>query len=501
MTVPAEPGLARRLALGFGAQGMTLVLLTLLQFLLVPAFLSAWPTALYADWLVLYAAAGLLSLADFGLQGYFTNALRLAWACGRAARFHRVLGTGLAAYALLVAALAGTVLAAGAAADLPALLGVTALAEASAVLLLLALSTILLLPRGLVAAVYSARGAFGRETGLGLCLYAGQFIAQAAALLAGGTPLMVAAAHGAASLVLGWGLLLLDLRRRHPDVLPVPRRPRRMEWRRLGARAPLYGLSLAASVLLLHVPVMALGRLAPPAEAVVAFTTMRTFVGLPRQAALFLSIAAGLEMARQHVRGDRDGTIRLHAATARLTGGLAGLLSGLVLGIGPVFFSLWTHGGLAFDAPLAMIFLGAVVLMAPAHGAWGFLRHTEHARPVAAAHLAQVALAIPLCLMLVPRFAASGAALAVAVAELLTQGLYLLPAMARLVKMPLPALAGRTYGMTLACLALGYGAARAAEALVAPAGLAGLTGMAVLWGGLAVPPAVLILRPVIRAIV
>jgi hypothetical protein len=140
-------GLRRRLALGYGAQGLFLAVRVLEQIVLVPVFLAAWGTELYRDWLVLYASAGFLPLLDLGMTFYFRNALRAAWARGDRAGFERLLQVRLGLYAgllLVVAPLAvgaGSVLVAQGAIDLHAI----APHDASAVFALLAAASLLLL--------------------------------------------------------------------------------------------------------------------------------------------------------------------------------------------------------------------------------------------------------------------------------------------------------------------------------------------------------------------
>lgn len=118
-----DPGSGRRLAAGFVTQGGSFVLL--LPFLLVPVFPSMWNKPVYGGWLVLYACCGLLFLADLGMHGRATAALRLSWARGDAAGFLRLPHGGLGACAALTAAWTVVLLAFVAVVDVPALLDAT----------------------------------------------------------------------------------------------------------------------------------------------------------------------------------------------------------------------------------------------------------------------------------------------------------------------------------------------------------------------------------------
>lgn len=487
--MPGETGLIRRLALGFGVLGGGFLATTALQIVLVPVFLAAWGAERYADWLVLQAAAALVVLADPGLHGQAV-ALRLAAARGDAAGFQRVLSTGLGAYALLSVGL-GTLFGLLVMTDAAALVGVAT--DDGSALLLLSLSGVAMMPRGLVASVYFARGEFGRETGTHLVAVLGQMAAAGGAAFAGSGLTGAAAAHVVATVLLGWLPLVLDIRRRHPDVSLRPALPRRGDLAEMGTRAPLYALIQGATTVLPHAPVLLLGGLGAPPEAVVAFTTMRTFTGLARQPASQLSSIAGIEMARQLVQGDRAGLRRLHAGVGRMMGALTGLLGGLLAVLGPSFFVVWTHGAVVFDPVLAGVFLVTVVLLAPGYGGMSLLRHGDRPRPLALALVAQAILVAGLCVLLIPPAggwgAAVGAALAVGLAELMTFGLGLGVVAGRVVGEPPVRHAAVALAALLPGALVGAGAALMVERLVPVGGLAGVLAFTASWAVLVAPAA------------
>lgn len=485
---PSPPaGILRRLATGIGAQGLSSAVVLAGQLLSVPALLGAWGADAYADWLVLAAAAGLLALADCGLHGHFSNALRAAWARGDEAEGRRILQSGLGVYATLTAVLAAGAVAAVAALDAPALLGVARLEDADAALLLLLLATVVLLPRGLVATVHSARGEFHREVGVLTLSLAGMQAAPMLAALAGGALPHAAAAQLAAALLLGWLPLLRGLRRRYPDLALRPVPPTRAELRRIAAKAPLYAVQQGGVLVLVNAPVLLLGWLAAPA-AVVAFATLRTFVGLVRQTVQQVAVVLGLEMARFCARGDLAEAARLHAGSAAVLGCATGLLGGAAWVAGPPVFALWTHGTTPFDPVVAAVLLAGLLLRAPVQGAAATLRLVDRPGAVAAAQGAEVAALLLLAPALIPWAGAAGAALAVVVAEGLVSGPWLLRA------------AGRLFGTGVLRPALRAGAAALAGLLAAllagtAARPAGLAVFAASWAAVAVPLLFAVLDP------
>ena len=490
-SIPPDPsppaGLLRRLAAGTGAQGLASAVVLAGQLLSVPVLLGAWGAGVYADWLVLSAAAGLLVLADFGLYSHLSNALRAAWASGDEAGGRRILQTGLGVYAALAGGLAllmgvAAPVVAALGVDGPALLGVERSDGAGATLLLLLGATLLLLPRGLVATVHSARGAFHREVVMITVSLAGMQGATLLAALAGGAPLHAAAAQLAAALLLGWLPLLLDLRRRYPDLALHPLPPTWGELRRIAAKAPLYAVQQGGVLVLVNAPVLLLGWLAAPA-AVVVFATLRTLVGLVRQTVQQVAMVLGLEMARLCARGELAGAARLHAGSSAVLGCATGLLAGAVWVAGPTVFALWTHGTTPFDPLVAAVLLGGLLLRAPVQGAAAALRLVDRPGAVAAAQGAEMAVLLLLAPALILWMGAAGAALAAAVAEGLVSGPWLLRA------------AGRLFGTGVLRPALRAGAAALAGLLVAllaglavgPSGPAGVAAFAALWAAAAVP--------------
>ena len=453
-------GIVRRLARGFGMQGLSFAAQALAQFLAVPVCLSAWGTAVYGDWLVLVAAGGVLVVADFGIHGHLCNGLRAAWARGEHEAGQRILQSGLGVYLILVAGLAAGLGLAVWLVDVPAALGVSRLDHAGAILVLLCLPTLLLLPRELILAVYPARGEFDRQVADALVLAMAQQGAVIVGALAGRTPLEAAAAYFGVTLVFGAGASLAALRLRHPDVRFAPRRPKAEELRTLAGKAPFYAVQQAGGVLLIQLPVIVLGRLASPA-AVVAFTTMRTFTGVLRQFANQFSTVTGLEMSRLYVRGEVAAAGRLYDVAVSLTGGMVGLLGALALAVGPVFFAVWTRGAIAFDPGLAAVFIAAVLLMTPGYGAFGLLRLIDRPQPVAAALLAQTGAGLALCLILIPGRGALGAALAVTLAELLTAGPILVREAAGLLGRRVWPVLARGYVPAALCFGLAAAAAQA----------------------------------------
>ncbi|PWC88099.1 hypothetical protein TSH100_08445 [Azospirillum sp. TSH100] len=485
-----QTGLLRRLAAGIGAQGAAQVVLILGNLLSVPGFLAAWGGGVFADWLVLSAAAALLTLADFGISGYLGNTLRAAWASGDEVGGRRILQIGLGIYGVLCAAVAAAVVAASILADMPALLGVTRLEGAGPTQLILALTIVILLPRGLIAAVHSARGRFHREVLLLMLTQAGQVTAGVAVALAGGGPQTAATAQLAAALLLGWGALLWDLYR-HGDLHALrPQTPDGRELRRLAIKAPLYAMQTGAVMALVHLPILLLGRLAP-ASAVVTFATIRTFVGLVRQTARQVATPLGLEMARMHAGGNRAAAGRLYADSVAPTGCIVALLAGGAWSAGPAILTLWTHGTAVFDPLTAGALLAGALIQVPAYGAGALLRLVDRPGTIAAIHAVEILAILLLGLLLIPTAGAAGAALTVILAETIPAIPWYLHSTGRLLGCRILRPVLRAYAVTGAVFLLVLLTAAAINQLVSLDTVPGLGVFMLLWAATA-PPALIV---------
>src|SRR5438552_183762 len=103
-----------RLFWSFGAQALAIALRIAQQIALVPILIRGWGADIYADWIVVSSAAGLLSLLDFGIQIYFGNALLIARSKRDDAGYRRYFAVAMGVYSLILLT-AGVVLLGGAA--------------------------------------------------------------------------------------------------------------------------------------------------------------------------------------------------------------------------------------------------------------------------------------------------------------------------------------------------------------------------------------------------
>ena len=158
-----SPSRARRLSEGWSANLLQMVLGIVQQVALVPVFLHYWSNDVLAAWLAIYAAGNLALIADAGLHARAINRFLLfksATDCdGRTARFY---GAMLRIYLGLIAALTLPLLVGAAVLAPSTVFGFAAVAHFDAAFVVMAAGMLWTVPSNLVAALYRARGLYGR---------------------------------------------------------------------------------------------------------------------------------------------------------------------------------------------------------------------------------------------------------------------------------------------------------------------------------------------------
>lgn len=453
-----KSGLGRRIFYGSVAQFMVLSMRLLQQIVLVPIFLSAWGESLYAEWLILFAAAGFILILDFGLEAYFTPVLLKAWSQNNIGRFNFELQVAIGLYSgilVVTGALLGIVFSL---LDLPASLNIKTMdpISASITLAVLAIASLALLPQGLFLGIYRARGEFSVGSMLLAVFLTLHTVAIAGALLFGISPVGVALSY-LGSILISWMLLIFSLFHRYPDLRLGLRCPSRDDIWTTFSKSGLYFINLLANTALLHGPVILLGLLATDQTYVLLFVVSRLLVGIVRQFAHFVAHVLGNEMGRQSAQGDTEALRHLFISSGRLIGGLTGLASGVALVIAPPFITLWTHGRIRYDAATFLPLLGSVLAIGPAQVCTTFMIYTLRPGPLASASLGQCIVSAIAGLALIPTFGAAGAAWALGVGETLTFGIFVVMTTCSLIAVPTTRLLAVTYGATAAMAIISFG--------------------------------------------
>lgn len=410
-----------RTARNFSAQLATLAVGLLDRLLITGLLVQIWGPDRFGEWALILSFAGLAQLADLGLNIFYGNTWQRMVAVGDHSGLAR-----LVRVALFVALMQG--------AALLAVFAVTTLllplnGESRVALLLLSLSSIANVMRGSVSQLYRAHGAFARGTLVGVMPLLGGVLAGFATLWTSGGMVMLAALHLLSQLPLGWGLMLADLKRRHPGITFRPAWTVRSEILAIADGVKWLAPQQMAPVIWLQAPVLLLGAFGITGAPLAGFILMRSLVGLSRQLATMLSNAGGVEVATSYHRGDEESVQAGIRSISRLVSVLAAASGAALIAFGDAFVSLWTGSDTLFDGgTMAWLVLGALAAASSAPLA-SFMIYAGQTRAITMALAVQGLVGLGFSAVLVLPYGVPGVAAGLALGEICGFGL-LLPRLA-----------------------------------------------------------------------
>lgn len=418
--------LARRLFGNYLFLLMNLGFRVLEQFLLIPLFLYAWGTELYKDWLIVSAIAFLLNSLTFGTDEYFGNTLLRYVSAGNVRDARRQAAIGLFVGCLISLAVMTLVYTVLFTTNIASALGLSAMGERTVALVLLIMTLPLWIsyPSEILRGAYRAFGDFSRGECILAIFFGAQLAAMVAALSLKQPPVVIAACFSSTWLLCPI-VMTVDVYRRYPAMRVRIAAPTRAEWRTLVPQSLLYFTNPLASSLAQYGTLMLFGLFSLSAPAIVAFNTFRVFTGLTRQMGPnSFAVGSGIEMARQYCENDHAACRNLYSHTGRIVSCLVGVLGGLSIPLSAPFIKLWTHGAVTGDTALVSCFLAGIFLSAPGRASLMLLRYTNHAYAIAIAYCTYAIGGLLLSFGLVYPLGIIGVALAFAVAETLSIGIY-----------------------------------------------------------------------------
>jgi O-antigen/teichoic acid export membrane protein len=418
----AQFGRVRRLLQGWSANLLQVLLGITQQVALVPIFLAYWTGDTLAAWLSIYAAGNLILIADFGLHGRAINrflALRANDNCdARTAQFFSAM---LRIYLASVAVLAAVLLPALVIFPPSASLGFASIPNfdpAFGVMILGMLLTVLGNP---VAALYRARGYYGRAVRL-QCL--GMLIAQLgqlAAVVITKNLLIVTVAYVAGQLVVVAYVLIVDA----PRLFPFLRRghsARSWRWALGQFRLAFpFALAGATELALANAPVLLVSAFVSDRLVVAQWGLTRVVAGLLRALCLQATLPLAAELGQDYAIGEVDKLQSLYARGSILVAVLTSVVASGLLAFWPDFFAIWTHGSIPYDPTLALTLMIGTAVAAPAILAASYAGYSDRGGLLALAKSLQLALFMVLSIALLPRLGPLGVAFAIVASDLLIQ--------------------------------------------------------------------------------
>jgi O-antigen/teichoic acid export membrane protein len=429
---------ARRLFEGWSANLLQMALGIAQQVALVPIFLHFWSSDILAAWLAIYAAGNLILVADAGLQFRAINrflAFKSSVDCdGRTGRFYAAMRR---IYFGLVGSLAVALLITMQFLTPSAMLGFRAVAHFDLAFGVMTVGMLLTLPVNIAAALYRARGLYGRAVKLVNLGMIAALLGQLVAVAATQSLLTVTFIYVATQLLVTLGFLAFDA----PRQFPFLRAARAKEsWRWIVGqfrRGFPFAIANATEMTLLFSPVLLVSAFVSDRVAVAQWGLTRVITGLLRTLCYQLTLPLAAELGHDYAVGQKEQLRHLYARGSVFVTLLA---SGVVSGLLPFwsdFFAFWTHGSVPYDAVLTLTLLIGTGAMAPSILALNFANYSDRGELLVRTKGLQLAVFLVLSVALIRPMGPLGAAIAIIASDLLVQfGLLALIIMGQVLQHP-----------------------------------------------------------------
>jgi O-antigen/teichoic acid export membrane protein len=417
-----SPSRARRLSEGWAANLLQMALGIAQQVALVPIFLHYWSHDVLAAWLAIYAAGNLVTVVDAGLQFRAINRF-LAFKSSvdndrRSARFYaelRRIYLGLAGTFILVTLIVVQLL------PPSFMLGFRSVAQFDSAFGAMIVGTLLMLPVNIAAALYRARGLYGRAVKIVNLGMLAALLGQIAAVTLTQSLLYVTIVFVAAQMLAAGYLLIFDAPRLFP-FLRGARATGSLGWIAGQFRKAVpFAVASAADLALLNLPVLLVSAFVSDRVAVAQWGLTRVVAGLLRVLCVQTTLPLAAELGHDYAVGDRQRLRGLYARGSMLVAMLASVVVSGLLPFWQDFFALWTHGAVPYDRALTFVLLIGTAAAAPSILAVGYANYSDQGRLLLRAKALQLVLFLALSAILIPWIGLLGAAIAVVASELLIQ--------------------------------------------------------------------------------
>jgi hypothetical protein len=418
------PGRAQRLLGGWSANLLQLLLGITQQVALVPVFLHYCSSELLAAWLALYAAGNLTLVADAGLQLRAINRFLSFKSCvdsdGRTARYYAAMQRvylGLSG-ALIVFALAGSYL------IRPShLLGFEAIPDFDISFAVMTAGMLLVLMSNMPAALYRARGQYGRAVWMQCAATLLAQVGQLVAIATTGSLTVIVIAYVAPQILLAGYIAIVDVYRLFPFLHRARAQvPSSWNWTRgQFRRAFPFAIAGSTEIALQNLPVLLVSAIVVDRVAVAQWGLTRVVAGLVRALCVQVALPLAAELGHDHAIGAKQQLRRLYARGSVFLVLLASVVVSGLLAFWRDFFALWTHGVIPYDLPLMLTLLIGAEISAPAMLALGFAYYSDRGELLARTKGMQLAAFLILSVALTPRMGPLGMAIAIVATDLLFQ--------------------------------------------------------------------------------
>jgi O-antigen/teichoic acid export membrane protein len=416
------PSRARRLLQGWSANFFQMALGIAQQVALVPIFLHFWTSDVLAAWFAIYAAGNLILVADAGLQLRAINrflAFKSSVDCdGRTGRFYAAM---LRVYFGLAGSLVVLLLIAMQILPPSAMLGFQAISHFDLAFGVMTVGMLLTLPVNIAAALYRARGLYGRVVKVANLGILAALLGQLVAIVATQSLLAITCVYVATQLLVLLFFLVVDAPRLFPFLRAVRANG---SWRWVAGQFRLafpFAVAGATELALLNAPVLLVSAFVSDRVAVAQWGLTRVIAGLLRALCTQTTLPLAAELGHDHAVGQKEQLRDLYARGSVFVTLLASVVISGLLPFWPDFFALWTHGSVPYDPSLTITLLIGTSAVAPSILALGYANYSNRGDLLVRTKGLQLAVFLVLSVALIPPIGPLGAAIAIVASDLLVQ--------------------------------------------------------------------------------
>jgi O-antigen/teichoic acid export membrane protein len=331
----------------------------------VPIFLSHWAVERYGEWLALSSLIAYLSALDLGMNLAGSNRLTQEYARGDMDAYTRCLRSSMAFY--VAVASAGTLLLGTAVCLIPISkwlgLRVTNPRDAAIVVFLIGMQVLWGMPAGYTTGIYRTMGDLARTQWVNNITTIATLAFTVILLLSGAGMIELAVVPISCLAVTVIGVLV-DLRRRHPSMVPGISGAHFAVVRVLVRPSLLFGLMTLATAITVQGPVLLISAQLGGA-AVALFVSSRTLSNLARQAVSTINLALWPHVTALDAQGQLSRVRLLHRFWVISSTALCVSIASTLWFEGVDVIGLWTKGRISPDIVLLRLLLIQLVLQAP----------------------------------------------------------------------------------------------------------------------------------------
>lgn len=416
------PNRARRLFAGWSANFLQMILGVTQQIALVPVFLHFWSSELLASWLVIYAVANLVPIADSGLQFRTINrflGFKSTTDCDRRTAHYYV--AMLQIYQGFVGIVVILLLVSAHFVSPSAVLGFWAVPDFDTAFVVMTAGMLLALPSNLASGLYRARGLYGRAVRLQNWGVLAAQLGQLVAIVATGSLLIVTIVYVATQLFTAVYMLAIDAPRLFPFLRGVRAKHSRAWIVGQFRHAAPFAVAGATELALVNLPVLLVSAFVTDRVAVAQWGLTRVVAGLLRSLCIQATLPLAAELGHDYAVGLKDQLRSLYARGSMFVTVLGSVVVSGLLPFWPDFFALWTHGAVPYDHLLAIILMIGTGLVAPSILALGYANYSNRGDLLVRTKGLQLVAFLMLSVLLIRPYGALGAAIAVVASDLSIQ--------------------------------------------------------------------------------